>query len=134
MAVTRYRSQLAVLLLTGCERKDHGSPRQAKPDTDWPGGDAVPRLLKSGTATDRGCARFQTACKKLEPLSSYGILHLNLTTSVEQASGAANVVVEHTIHSSCSLSRALPQTYTCPAVAGHSSVAATAAAVNVTSS
>ena len=38
--------------------------------------------------------------------------------------------MEHTIHSSCSLSRALPQTHTCPAVAGHSSVAATAAAVN----
>ena len=54
------------------------------------------------------------------------------TTSVEQASGAANV--EHTIHSSCSLSRALLQTHTCPAVAGHLSVAATAAAINVTSS
>ena len=55
---------------------------------------------------------------------------LSYTTSVAQASGAANA--EHTIHSSCSLSRALPQTHTCPAVVDHSSVAARAAAINVT--
>ena len=40
----------------------------AKAPPDAPGRDAVPRLLNSGTqprCTDRGCARFQTACKKL---------------------------------------------------------------------
>ena len=54
------------------------------------------------------------------------------TTSVAQAIGAANA--EDIIHSFCSLSRSLPQPHTCPAVVGYSSMAATAAAINVTSS
>ena len=36
--------------------------------------DAVPRLLNSGTATVACCAPFQTACRKLIPLSSSAFL------------------------------------------------------------
>ena len=64
-------------LLRGLDGEITDRADETKARADAPAGDAVPRLLKSGTATDRGCARFQTRSKKLEPLSSYGILHLN---------------------------------------------------------
>ena len=58
---------------------------ETKARADAPAGDAVPRLLKSGTATDRGCARFQTRSKKLEPSSSYGVIQLKQLASSRRA-------------------------------------------------
>ena len=70
---------------TGSWRKYHGSTDETKARADAPAGDAVPRLLKSGTATDRGCARFQTRSKKLEPSSSYGVIQLKQLASSRRA-------------------------------------------------